>query len=523
MSWTYLLLLSLLPAQPGQAEISLDTELGAPSPAEIVVYTTDLEDAWLELTHLGSDASPVLVHLEAGEPAEDGFRFVPDLPLGPTMICSGAKAHGVSCEQVYRGDDELDAEIEVGFAEGLEIRGLLRQDLEPVVEARISLVPAGLEAYRPYTMPLEVERVHAMREVESGDDGFFALPSTAPGAYFLEVVLPSGRVHHTDPFDLPDRDALRRNFEVDDRLADELDLYWDLGVIDVPSGLDVRFVVSDLEGEPIAGAVVSAIQGTTPNDMARFVGATDREGLALLHGLDVERPVRVTCEKKGYEPIELEYELLPVEVDCVLRRWAKVYGEVIGPGSQAPRAATVTLRRAADEGQANREDSLPVAADGAFIFGEVTAGEYELRVAAPVFGSRSPPSPSSLAKTSTSGPSCSSLPARSKVSWSTRRPASRWPGSTFWRPLRQGRSRPSPTSTVSSVSASTPTSPSSSNSARSTTPRARSPRAASSSTRATHGSSSSSPPAGSWSMYARRRASVARAVASCCGRALRSF
>ena len=57
--------------------------------------------------------------------------------------------------------------------------------------------------------------------MEFDAEGSFVVPDIAPGRYFLEMVLPSGRVHLTDPLDLPDRETLRRNYQIDDSLADE--------------------------------------------------------------------------------------------------------------------------------------------------------------------------------------------------------------------------------------------------------------------------------------------------------------
>lgn len=388
MSWFTSILLILLAATADEAETPIVDEAGDFTPlapaTEIVVRQPGLEGAWLEITHLGSDLPPVLVSIEPRRDEGELIAFVPDLPPGPTLVCGGARTFGVRCEEVFRGADEFigPAEVEVEFVPGLEIRGTLRQDLEPVAGARVALAPADLEAFRPFTMPLDLEGDRVVREVESDADGAFVVPEIAPGEYFLETVLPSGRVHRTEPFDLPDRDALRRNFEVDDRLADTEDLFWDVGRIDVPTGLDVAFLVLDPAGQPISGAAVAAAQGSTPFDVTTFESTSDAEGRASLHGLDVEKPVRLNCEKEGFEPFTEEYELLPVEVDCVLRPWATVTGELIGPDSLPPRGAAVTLRPAEGGGEPL---SVAVTADGVFGFFSVPAASYELRAAAPGF------------------------------------------------------------------------------------------------------------------------------------------
>lgn len=382
-----ILLLSLLSAAPDQIDVPLDADVEELSPAapetRIVVLDHDLEDAWLEITHLGTaDLPPVVVALDRRLSPDEPFAFVPDLPPGPTMVCSSARTRGVDCEVVYRGGDEFVSleDVVVEFPTGLEVRGSYRQDLDPVAGARVAVVPADLAAFRPFTMPLGVVDGHVARAVPTDDDGRFELPELAPGDYFLETVLPSGRVHRTELFTVPDRDALRRQYEVDERLYEPGDLFWDLGVIDVPSGLDVELRVLDATGDPIPGAAVSATQGRTPFEVLNFEGTSGADGRVALHGLDVELPVRLACEKRGYRPFEEDYELLPVAVDCVLQRWARVAGEVIGPDSQAPRGATVTV-----SGATETPASATVAGDGSFVVGELPAGDYELRAAAPGF------------------------------------------------------------------------------------------------------------------------------------------
>ncbi len=94
-----------------------------------------------------------------------------------------------------------------------------------------------------------------MREVATNEAGRFRLPEIAPGEYFLETLLPSGRVHRTDPFEVPDRNTLRRHYEVNERVEGKV--FWDLEIIVVPSGLDVELVVVDGVGDPIPDAAAT--------------------------------------------------------------------------------------------------------------------------------------------------------------------------------------------------------------------------------------------------------------------------
>ncbi len=382
MNWVFLLSVPLLTAAPQAAEVSYGATpdpLAAPETA-IVVAPLDVEDGWLELTHLGSEAPSVFIDL-GDRLTEDGtLTLYPDLPPGPTMLCTAGRPYAVTCEEVYRGADEyLGLEtIDAIFSTGLEIRGVYIQDLDPVAGARVAVVPAGLDAFRAYTLPLASRGRRIVREVATNEAGRFRLPEIAPGEYFLETLLPSGRVHRTDPFEVPDRNTLRRHYEVNERVEGKV--FWDLEIIVVPSGLDVELVVVDWVGDPIPDAAVTASQGRTPQEAINFEGTSGTDGRVILHGLNIELPVRLTCDKDGFRPFEQEYELLPVEVDCVLRPWARVRGEVIGPDSLPPRGATVAVRPA---GQEIEPSTAAVTYDGSFLLGELAQGDYELRVAAP--------------------------------------------------------------------------------------------------------------------------------------------
>ncbi len=380
----------------------LDPETGLVlSISELVLEPDDLEDGWLELTPLVAEA-PAWVKRLGDRTSEDGeLRMRPEVPPGAALLCTGAAGAAVLCEQVYlQGEAWIERgeslAVEVRFEPGIAVRGRYLLDGWPISGARVAVVPAGLAVDRPFTMPLDVElsrsRAPAIRrEVPSDAGGHFALPRLAQGEYFLETVLPSGRIHRGDPFELPDLRALRRRTGA----GDDQIVVWDLGEIDVADGLVVAFQVSDPEAEPIAGARVAGRQGSTPRDLINYEALTDGDGAAMLSGFSVEQALHLSCRKPGYRTLEQDYPLLPVLVTCILEPQAEVRGEVLGieglplPGARVslePIAIQpVTMEPVADVEPEASPAPLPAKVDatGRFMAGELAAGEYRLRAAAP--------------------------------------------------------------------------------------------------------------------------------------------
>ncbi|MCP4655223.1 MAG: hypothetical protein GY856_07370 [bacterium] len=348
---------------------------------ELVVPPLAIADGWIELTLLHSELPPSVVRLGNRKDTDDELWLEPALPEGLTMLCRGGRPYGVACEQVYlSATDPFGAQpIEVLFVPGLAVTGTYLLEGMEVEGARVAVVPAGLGIARAFTVPLEVNGHHPGREVLTDEDGRFTLPELAAGEYFLETVLPWGRVHRSDPFLLPDPESYRRE------LGESVDksLTWDVGEIDVADGLAVEFRVRDFAGRPIVGAQVGGTQGRIPRDVVSFEGVTDRIGEARLSGFSVEQPVLLVCKAPGYQTFRRQYELVPVVVDCILERWAVVLGQVLNPGSEPVVGATISVRPLEE---ANRPPILTrTDATGRFVVDELPAGEYELTAAAPDF------------------------------------------------------------------------------------------------------------------------------------------
>lgn len=360
---------------------------------EIVVLPLEISGGWLELTPLASDERPASLMLLGHRRSEDGERRLkPEGVAGPAMLCTGGRPWAVRCEEIYL-ERELTTEVGAGpweveaqFAAGVEVVGRYRLDRWPVAGARVAVVPAELEAARPFTMPLGrrlrglrpgVRSGAMVREVLTDGDGRFALPALAAGRYFLETILPSGRVHRSDPFDLPGVAAVRAQAAA----SDEDRVTWDLGVIDVADGPVVEVQVRDPEGSPVPGARVACRQGDGPRELRSFEAAADRHGDARLSGFLIERPVHLSCRAPGYTVFEREFELLPAVVLCTLEPLGLVTGEVLGiEGLGVPGAAVSVVPIAEPSGEA-----VVGSVDGAgrFIVGELAPGEYALTAAAP--------------------------------------------------------------------------------------------------------------------------------------------
>lgn len=332
-------------------------------------------------------------------PEADDLRLLPPLPAGPAMLCTGAPATATTCRlgTIWRADAEsllpppATLEWRVEPVDGPPVRGRYLVGDLPVEGARVAVVPAGLEVGTPFLVPLAVDDsvedpvddTAPMREVRSDEEGLFRLPRLAPGEYFLETVLPGGRVHRSDPFAVP---PLAELGEDAGGVAEE-DLVFDLGDVDVSRGLRLEIRAVDVRGTPLPGVRVSARQGSRPGDLVTFGVRTGDEGRAVLDGLSVDGELVLSCAAPGYASWRRSWDLLPTVVTCELEELAAIAGEVSTSGGERVPGAVVSLFPADVLGEVSDDAGAvarrTVGEDGTYHFEGVEAGTWSLAAAAP--------------------------------------------------------------------------------------------------------------------------------------------
>ena len=283
------------------------------------------------------------------------------------MVCLGGEGIGVSCQAEWLADGKV---IRLAAEEGVAVTGSCRIGDRPCAGAAVAVVPVGLTARRPFTMPLFLRDGKLVREVSGDDEGRFRLPPLAPGEYQLQLHPTGGRLVLGEPFTVPAAASLR---DAEEPATKPVEL--ELGEIQLADGARIEVRVTDAYGAPVDGAGVGARQGEEIENLAFFETATNAEGHAQLAGLEPAAATVVTCVAKGYRRLEQSFDVPPPWVDCALEALAAVAGSVQDPDGQAIGGAAISI--------GSSQILATSESDGSFRVADLIAGDYDLTIAAP--------------------------------------------------------------------------------------------------------------------------------------------
>jgi protocatechuate 3,4-dioxygenase beta subunit len=302
-----------------------------------------------------TDANGV-VRFERLAPGKHRFR-TSDAPSGGMFVFSGSESGSAWTDVEFEhGDEQV---VELVHSTGVTVRGVVRQDGEPLAAARVSL-----EKRSPDGGAQSVRAIAVFSSIDIGDGGAFMSMggqdlsdrTDGEGRYEIEGVAPGDytlTVRH-------DSRAGPATFDVIVTAGGDLVRDVDL------SRNGVRGTVRDDEGEPVAGAHVSISQsggGGMPFGGLVVAGApgvggagsssatTDAQGRYELAGLDPEKDFQVVVDSSGEAPYHLEArsESMRVgegewkdDVDLVVRRGGSL--EIVVAEDRAEEFAFATVR-----------------------------------------------------------------------------------------------------------------------------------------------------------------------------------
>ena len=316
---------------------------------------------WAELTPLMSRADEVLVSFP-GNARQLDLDSVPDWPL---LVCTGAPDRATTCVRWLASTGT----IEVHLSPGVRVSGRCVQADEPLAGARVAVVPAVLEASRPFTWPLRLERGRLVREVVTGPDGRFLFEALASGEFQLQVIAPGGRIQLSETFVVPSPERQQGENETGARAID-------LGDIVIEKGVAVVVSAIHGAGAPLQDAKVGAGQGKLPA-VTFFETTTNSEGRAVLSGLAPLDPVTISCHKPGFGWWRRSFDFPPESVVCELQPLASVRGRVSDTEGEPIKGATISIRGAPAPAESDQ--------DGAFLLENLEAAAHEITFAAPGF------------------------------------------------------------------------------------------------------------------------------------------
>lgn len=323
-----------------------------------------LDGGWIEITPIEHGGDAELLRLEAGE---HGVAALQAIRPGLAMTCRGGSSVAVACSvgRLEHGEQPLT------FGPGRSLVGRYLCGDTPCVQAQVSVIPVPLPMSRPFSLPLLAEGDRLRRHVVTDEQGRFRTPLLAPGIYLLETQLADGAIHHSESFEIPPLEALAPG---------ESPESFDLGDLQVETGLSIEFLVLDSKGQPVASALVGGGQGARPSELREFRGETDADGRADVSGWNPLHPARTVCRAPGFSVAEQRFDQPPPFVLCELQALARILGRVESVDGDTVIDAHVTITSDAGDSK-----TLKGGEEGRFEIADLDAGTYELTFVAPGF------------------------------------------------------------------------------------------------------------------------------------------
>lgn len=319
---------------------------------------------WVELKPLGEgDASRAVGSEHAEVPVQEAGRGV---------LCFGGEAVPVGCREL---EYVPGAELELTTGAGVELKGRFLVGEQPV-GGRITLSPHGIRAPMRFTMPLAWKDDFLVRESEVAEDGVFRIPRLSRGAYLLEAELEHGFVYRSEPIEVPSAD------EMVGQIGADAPRVVDLGDLLIEEGASIRFLVVDLEGFPVEGAMVGFGQATESGEIKELKGQSDSEGRAQLSGVDLALPGQSVCFKEGFLIDRRSFETPPSFVECRLEPLASLEGRWIDGDSEGVSGVSVQVE---DESREAKPRLVTADVDGKFRVDDLPAGTYQVTAASTGF------------------------------------------------------------------------------------------------------------------------------------------
>ena len=343
--------------------VILGVLLTAPAQAEVgLVLPGNLPgEAWVEVTPISPAGAS-----RAFFPKTGGPMLLEGLRPGLAMVCRGGEDVAVTCGTMRLEEGELPFE----FARGRAVVGRYASGDEPCAEAEVRIVPVPLPLDSAFALPLVKEVKTLRRHLRTDEDGRFVTPALAAGAYLLEAVTAEGVVHRSEPFTVPP--VLQQDPQ--DRQAAVAPV--DLGTLQVDIGLQVEFLVLDLDGQPVSGALVGGGQGDRPSELREFTGTTGEDGRVTVAGWLPDTAARTVCRAEGFEAESQTFDLPPPLVLCAMKRLGRIFGLVESEDGEPVTNALLGLRTEYRNLKAHTDET------GRFELPELAAGSHELRLTA---------------------------------------------------------------------------------------------------------------------------------------------